>query len=91
MGGRNSWLKLPARVGKYILADGHRQKLPLDLWTGAVQTRSEPEQRGRSAQDEGLTFINQKPHKVLHLSLFPLKLLDEIHPQILVILPPFGI
>ena len=88
---QNSWLNSPAGVGKYILADGHRSKLPLDLWTESVRTGSEQEPPGHSTPDEGLTFINQKFHDLLHLILLSLKFLDEVHPQTLVILSPFGI
>jgi len=46
---------------------------------------------GQFGQDEELTFFNQKFHHLLHLFLLPLKLLDEIHPHMLVILSPFGV
>ena len=39
----------------------------------------------------GLTFFNQPFHHFLHLLFLSLELLSEIHPLILVILPPFGI
>lgn len=39
----------------------------------------------------GLTFPDQQFDHFLHLILLSLEFLNEVHPQILVILPPFGV
>ena len=50
-----------------------------------------PGQWRQPGQDEELTSFNQKLYHLLHLFLLSLKLLNEIHPQVLVILSPFGV